>query len=90
VLERNPKGDSHLVGGRLSYPDLSLFQVVEGLRYAFPRAMARLEKKVPRVVALHDRVAELPRIEAYLASDRRIPFNEQGIFRRYPELDRAR
>jgi glutathione S-transferase len=87
VLERNPAGDSHLVGARLSYPDLSLFQVVAGLRYAFPRAMARLEKRVPRVVALHDGVAVRPRISTYLASARRIAFSEEGIFRHYEELD---
>ncbi len=87
VLERNPTGDAHLVGARLSYPDLSLFQVVAGLRYAFPRAMARLERRVPRVIALHDRVAERPRIAAYLASPRRLPFSEEGIFRHYEELD---
>jgi glutathione S-transferase len=67
--------------------DLSAFQVVAGLRYAFPRAMARHERRLPRLVALHDRVAALPRIAAYLASERRVPFNEHGIFRRYPELD---
>ena len=87
VLARNPKGDRHLVGARLSYPDLSLFQVVAGLRYAFPRAMAALDPHHPRVVALHDRVQERPRIAAYLASPRRIAFNEHGIFRHYPELD---
>jgi glutathione S-transferase len=85
VLARNAAG--HLVGARLSYPDLSLFQVVEGLRYAFPRAWRRVEKKHPRLAALHDKVARRPRIAAYLASERRIPFNEQGIFRHYPELD---
>lgn len=89
VLERNKAGDRHLVGAALTYPDLSLFQIVAGLRYAFPRAMARLEPKHPRVVALHDRVAARPRIAAYLASDRRIAFNEHGIFRHYPELDTA-
>ncbi|HEU0154545.1 MAG TPA: glutathione S-transferase [Stellaceae bacterium] len=89
VLGRNRKGDRHLVGARLSYPDLSLFQVVEGLRYAFPRAMAALEARHPRVVALHDRVMARPRIAAYLASPRRIAFNEHGIFRYYPELDGA-
>jgi glutathione S-transferase len=89
VLAQNPAGDKHLVGARLTYPDLSLFQIVEGLRYAFPRAMARLEKKYKRVIALHDRVAARPRLAAYLASERRIAFNEQGIFRRYPELDRG-
>jgi len=87
ALERNPAGDKCLVGARLTYADLSLFQIVEGLRYAFPRAMQRLERKHKRVVALHDRVAARPRIKAYLDSDRRIPFNEQGIFRHYPELD---
>ncbi len=87
ILARNPKGDQHLVGARLSYVDLSLFQLVEGLLYAFPKATRRALKKVPRVVALHGRVAQLPRVAAYLNSPRRIPFNETGIFRRYPELD---
>jgi glutathione S-transferase len=87
VLERNSSGPKHLVGARISYPDLSLFQMVAGLRYAFPRAMARLEKKHRRVVAVHDAVAARPRIAAYLASERRIPFNQEGIFRHYEELD---
>ena len=87
ILTRNPKGDAYLVGGKLTYADLSLFQMVEGLRYAFPRAAKSELAKVPRVVALHDRIAARPRIKAYLESERRIPFNEQGIFRRYPELD---
>jgi glutathione S-transferase len=86
VLEKS--GGPYLLGRGLTYADLSLFQVVDGLRYAFPKAMRRLEKKVPRVVALHDRVAARPRIAAYLASGRRIPFNKFGIFRHYPELDR--
>lgn len=73
--------------GRTNYVDLSLFQMLEGLRYAFPKAMKRLEPKHPRLVALHDRVARRPRLRAYVASERRIPFNQQGIFRRYPELD---
>ncbi len=87
ILERNPAGPRHLVGGRLSYADLSLFQLVDGLRYAFPRAAEQALAKTPAVVRLRDRVAGLPRIEAYLQSDRRVSFNEQGIFRRYPELD---
>ncbi len=49
--------------------------------------MARIERKLPGVVAVHDRVAARPRIKAYLASPRRLPFNEMGIFRHYPELD---
>jgi glutathione S-transferase len=84
---RNRSGDRHLVGARLSYADLSLFQIVAGLRYAFPRAMARLEPQHARVTGLHDRVAARPRIAAYLASERRIAFNQNGIFRHYPELD---
>jgi glutathione S-transferase len=86
VLARNRPG-RFMVGGRLTYVDLSLFQIVEGLRYAFPRAMARRERRYPKVIALHDRVSARPRIAAYLASERRIPFNESGIFRHYPELD---
>jgi glutathione S-transferase len=85
ILKQN-SGD-YLIGRRLSYVDLSLFQVVEGLRYAFPKRMKRFEKKVPAVVALHRRVAERPRIKAYLASKRRIAFNEWGIFRYYNALD---
>jgi glutathione S-transferase len=80
-------GGPNVLGVKFSYVDLSLFQLVEGLRYAFPRAMTRIERKVPRVVALRDRVAERPRIKAYLASKRRLAFNEMGISRHYPELD---
>jgi glutathione S-transferase len=87
VLARNPRGERWLIGARLTYADLSLFQVVEGLTYAFPRAMQRQAKRHPKLVALHDRVAARPRIKAYLASGRRIPFNEDGIFRHYRELD---
>jgi len=76
-----------LLGKTFSYADLSLFQMIAGLRYAFPRAMERLEPQYPRSVALHERVAARPRIAAYLASKRRIAFNQHGIFRHYPELD---
>ena len=85
VLERN--ASRVLVGNKVSYVDLSLFQMIEGLRYAFPRAMTKQERKHRRVIALHDRVATRPRLAAYLASARRLPFNQQGIFRHYPELD---
>jgi glutathione S-transferase len=88
TLARNGAGE-HLVGDATSYVDLSLFQVVEGLRYAFPRAMAAVEPTVPMVVALRDRVAARPGIAAYLISPRRLAFNQNGIFRRYPELDLA-
>jgi glutathione S-transferase len=85
VIEKS--GGPFLLGRRLTYPDLSLFQIVEGLRYAFPQMMQRLERKIPRVVAVHERAAKRPRIAAYLASERRIPLNEMGIFRCYKELD---
>jgi glutathione S-transferase len=87
ILAGNLAGDRHLVGASLTYVDLSLFQVVEGLSYAFPKAMQRALADAPRVAALHRAVGERPRIKAYLKSSRRIPFNEEGIFRRYPELD---
>ena len=85
VLKQN--GGTCMVGRRLSYVDLSLFQIVEGLRYAFPKRMKRFEKKVPLLIALHDRVAKRPRIKAYLASERRIPFSQWGIYRYFKELD---
>lgn len=87
VLARNSHGDKFLVGDALSYVDLSMFQAVAGLRYAFPHAMKRLEVDCPRLVALHDSVASRPRIAAYLASARRLPFNQQDVFRHYKELD---
>lgn len=87
VLERNANGRGHLVGARVTYAELSLFQLVAGLSYAFPKASRRVLQKTSRVAALAEAVAARPRIAAYLASERRIPFNEFGIFRRYPELD---
>ena len=67
--------------------DLSLFQIIEGMRYAFPWASARLEPDYSGIVALHAKVAARPGIAAYVTSGERIPFNEDGIFRHYPELD---
>jgi len=80
-------GGEYLLGSEVSHADLSLFQALEGLGYAFPRATARASKAVPGLVALRERVRARPRIAAYLASERRMPFNQEGIFRRYPELD---
>lgn len=86
VLSANPRG-RHLLGARVTYADLSLFQVIAGLRYAFPRTMAKTARAHGRLLALHAAVQARPRIAAYLASPRRIAFNEDGIFRHYPELD---
>jgi|SRR5208282_699008 len=85
VLRSN--GGRYMVGKKLSYVDLSMFQVIAGLRYAFPRAMARSKREYPLLDVLHDRVVALPRVSNYLSSKRRIPFNRQGIFRHYEELD---
>jgi glutathione S-transferase len=87
VLKQNPKGDKHSIGNALTYVDLSLFQLIEGLTYAFPRAMNPFDAHYPALAALREAVRTRPRIARYLASDRRIPFNETGIFRHYPELD---
>jgi glutathione S-transferase len=83
------QGQRYLAGTKLTYVDLSMFQMVAGLTYAFPNAMARVARGHKRLFALHARIQERPRIAAYLASERRIPFNVQGIFRHYAELDNA-
>ncbi len=88
VLAANPRGPRHLVGGSLTYVDLSMFQVIDGLRYAFPQAMRRIARRVSGLGRLHAEVASRPRVAAYLASERRVPHSEDGIFRHYPELDR--
>jgi len=88
VLQQNPAGSDHPVGDATTYVDLSLFHVIEGLRYAFPKAMTSAEEDIPLLLALHGAVMQRPRLKAYLASDRRLAFNEAGIFRHYPELDR--
>jgi glutathione S-transferase len=80
-------GGAYVTGRRVSYVDLSLFQIIDGLRYAFPKRMKAFEDDVPGLLGLRDRVAARPNIKAYLASERRIPFNESGIFRCYKELD---
>ena len=80
-------GGTFTTGRRVTYVDLSLFQIVEGLRYAFPKRMRKFEREIPKLAELRDRVAARPNVKAYLESDRRIAFNEDGIFRRYKELD---
>jgi glutathione S-transferase len=87
VLARNSRSAHYLVGAKLSYVDLSLFQVIAGMNYAFPKSMGRIARRHRRLFALHDRIQTRPRIAAYLASKRRIAFNQDGIFRHYPELD---
>ncbi|HVE22172.1 MAG TPA: glutathione S-transferase [Acidocella sp.] len=87
ALQQNPHGPAHVFGPALTYVDLSLFQLIEGLRYAFPRAMRGYAAEYPALAKLHDSVRRRPRIAAYLKSERRVAFNESGIFRHYPELD---
>ncbi len=76
-----------LMGSSWTYPDLSLFQLVEGLDYAFPKQMKSLANTIPLTLNLRETVAELPELSQYLSSKRRLAFNEDGIFRHYPELD---
>jgi glutathione S-transferase len=87
ILSAKARHRNHLVGSQLSYADLSMYQVIAGLSYAFPRTMGRLQSAHPNLVRLTATVIEHPRVAAYLDSKRRIPFNENGIFRRYPELE---
>lgn len=87
VLQQNPDGPKHIAGNALTYVDLSLFQIIEGLVYAFPKAMSNYRSKYPLLAALHDRVEQRPNMARYLKSDRRLPFSTEGIFRHYPELD---
>jgi glutathione S-transferase len=87
ILQRNAKGGAFVFGKKVCYADLSLFQMVEGLRYAFPRTMAQLEPQHARLIDLHDRVLARTGIAAYLSSPRRLPSNQQGIFRHYAELE---
>jgi glutathione S-transferase len=89
VLGQNASGKRYMLGAKLTYVDLSMFQVVAGLRYGFPYATRKAARKYPGLFALHTRIQERPRIAAYLASPRRIAFNNDGIFRHYPELDDA-
>ena len=88
VLQSNSEGkNEYLVGSERSYVDLSMFQIIAGLEYSFPKSLANLAGTIPLVMALKKRIEARPRIAAYLASERRIPFNEKGLFRHYPELD---
>ena len=86
LLDEN--GGAYVTGRRLTYVDLSMFQLIEGLRYAFPKRMKAFVRNIRGLVDLHDRVASRPNIKAYLASDRRVAFIEDGIFRHYRELDK--
>jgi glutathione S-transferase len=86
-FERALGGREHLADNRLTYVDLSMFQLIEGLRFSFPKTMAKIEKDYSGLVALHDRIAVRPNVAAYLKSPRRLPWNDRGVFRHYPELE---
>ena len=79
-----------LAGSACSTADISLFQVMTGLSFAFPNAVSAMAAGIPKLCALVERVAERPHLAAYLESDRRMAFNNDGIFRHYPELDARR
>jgi glutathione S-transferase len=86
-FERVLDGREHMVGNSLSYVDLSVFQLVEGLRFSFPRTMEKIESDYRGLIALHDRIAGRPNIAAYLKSPRRLPWNDRGVFRHYADLE---
>lgn len=107
VLAKNKESKGEwLVGTQLTYADLMLYYVVDGvslhpifhfnfitnshssfqLKFSFPRRTKAVSTKYTKVFALHERVKSLPRIAAYLESDRRKPFSN-GIYRHYDELD---
>ena len=88
ILANTTRGGSCILGRNCSYVDLSLFQIIAGMRYAYPETMKKTEKKYIKLITLHDKVESRPHISTYLSSERRVPFNEYGIFRYYPELDR--
>jgi glutathione S-transferase len=86
VLERNPDSKRWMAGSKLSYVDLSMAQIVAGLRFAFPATSKKALRNCPRLHALHDEVFARPRIKRFVASRRRLAFNNDDLFRRYPEL----
>jgi len=87
VLGRSSGRDVYMVGESLSYVDLSMFQLFEGLRFSFPTTMKRIEPQYPALTALHGRIGARPNIAAYRSSLRHMALNDRGIFRHYPELD---
>jgi glutathione S-transferase len=86
VIERNAGQGPWMAGSKLTYADLSMAQAIAGLRYAFPETTRNALRSRPRLRALHDAVFARPRIARYVKSGRRLAFNNDGIFRRYPEL----
>ena len=87
VLDAHSKRGKYMLGSHFSYVDLSIFQLIAGLRYSFPKTMKKYEDEFPGLLALHDLVAARPNVAAYLASERRLPFSEHDVFRHYPELE---
>lgn len=87
VLTGNRTAGPWLVGGRVTYADLSLAQALAGIRYAFPKETTKALRKYPRLTKLHDAVFDRPRIQRYVESGRRLAFNDDDLFRHYPELD---
>ena len=85
VIERNPGRGPWMVGASLTYADLSMAQTLAGLEYAFPRTLAKALRAHSRLARLRDAVFARPRIRRYLASPRRTAFNNDGLFRHYPE-----
>jgi glutathione S-transferase len=79
------QGGPFVLGEQWTHVDTSLFQLLEGLDYMFPNRMAELD--YPRLALCREAVMEIEGIDAYLGSERRLAFSEDGLFRHYPELD---
>ncbi|GAA5987830.1 hypothetical protein JCM5350_003162 [Sporobolomyces pararoseus] len=86
LLEQGGEGGEWLVGKEASCADLCLFQVIDGLKFAFPNLLSKQLPSHPKLAAHYDRVNSADRIRKYLESDRRQKYS-LGVFRHYEELD---
>lgn len=76
-----------LVGNRLTFADLVVWQVLDGCLFAFPKEMEARKKEFQGLFGtFYESVRGKGGLEEYLKSERRLPYSE-GIFRHYPELD---
>lgn len=85
--EEQGKG-KYLVGSKLSFADTTLWHVLSGLLFAFPKEMEARKAEFELLFGtFYNSVKEASGVKEYLASGKRKPFS-MGVFRHYPELDR--
>ena len=77
------KGGEWLYGGKLTYADLVLFHTVDGVSFAFPKALEKMKKsgEYDGVFNLIERIRSRDNIKKYLESDRRQKYSK-GIYRK--------